>query len=749
MDLSNIFKRQDAGTPHKYFAKGLTPNNRSRLSTNNLPVYPIWFYQTLHGVPRSNNLIETRQFARSVWVQMIHFAIKKAVTQTKWDVVIDSDDPEINEDLYRDEIKKVKSFFNRPNRDRRSNFTRLVWEMLTDVLEINTGVWYLNGNTKDELLEIIPYDGSTFLVEQDTAGFIQKFWQFTYRNPLTAPKPFEPWQVAWFQMNKSTYDPYGLSPLQTMEMIIELMTQSTRFNKDFFLNDAIPSVLINAVGAGDGLQELLDAWNEESRGENSRVMAVDFPELQLHQLHMSNRDMEWLDGQKWFMHVAFAAHGLSPTEVGFTDSTGSKNVQEGQQQISIKNAHKPYLHMIEEEINCGIVHWILGELELSEEERSPLKFKFFVEDPDMQRGEEEAQRADILSKIKSINEVRKERGLEPLDDPRADNPFYNDQLMEDKFNEQSNQESGKEFKEGNEGKDDETSKNKNGREERSNVEELRSGTDKKSFGDNVDFKHLLKSVNPLDSLEYTGGYEEAFSLMIKEWEGQVVKGIEQRLHKNMNNTVFLKSFNDFMSVVIGRVSLTPFLNVLKSVVKKTLIKGVDEGEVELNVNVQLGRKFNSLVEKEALKQFDGYTLADGTKWVGISGVSKQVQADILNTVRDGVTKGVSTKDLIKSVGEYFEVFEKSRAKAIVRTETNRMVNEGKLYSYQESGVEGRKEFVAFDDERISDTCKSLNGQVVGLNDEFVDFEGKHYQVPPVHCNCRSFIRWVPKEDKND
>lgn len=79
--------------------------------------------------------------------------------------------------------------------------------------------------------------------------------------------------------------------------------------------------------------------------------------------------------------------------------------------------------------------------------------------------------------------------------------------MEDKFNDESNQESGKEFKEGNEGKDDETSKNKNGREERSNVEELRNGTDKKSFGDSVDFKHLLKSVNPLDSLEYTGGYE--------------------------------------------------------------------------------------------------------------------------------------------------------------------------------------------------------------------------------------------------
>lgn len=724
---------------HKPVAKGLRIDNSSKLTSAGLPIYPIWYYQTLHGVPRSQNLIETRQFARSVWVKMIHSAIKRAVTQTKWDIVVESEDPDVNEDEFKEDIAYARYLLNNPNRDRRSNFTRIVWEMLTDVLEINTGVWFLNGDMNGTLEEIIPYDGSTFLVQQDQAGFIEKFWQYTYRHPLTDPKPFDPFQVAWFQMEKSTYDPYGLSPLQTIEMIVELMTQSTRFNKDFFLNDAIPALLLNAVGAGSqGTQDLLDEWNEQAQGENSRLMAVDYAKLELHKLHTGNREMEWLDGQKWYMHTCFAVHGISPTEVGFTDTTGSKNVQEGQQQITIKNAHKPYLHMIEEEINSVILPWILGEFKVSPLKRKPLKFKFFVEDPEMARAEEEGQRADIISKIKSINEVRKERGLEPLDDPQADNPFYvnPDLLMGgDTF---GNDEESK-------GKDDEASKDRSGKESGKDGGSTGRGDNKKSTSDNQDFGYLLKNVKPLDNLEYTKNYEEFFDVLLKSWEEAVLEGLNKRLHKNMSSSSFQKGFNDFLSVVIGKMTTAPFLNIMKTVVKKTLLEGQDQAEQELDMNVTLGRKFATVVESEALRQFDGYTLTTGEKWPGISGLARKAQNKVLSYVSDGVQKGLDNAEMEQGLKDLFKNLANTQIKSIVRTESNRMINSGKIETYKASGVKGKKEYVAFDDNRTTDVCKSLNGQVVGLDESFVDYEGRKYSSAPAHINCRSFVRFVPGE----
>jgi phage portal protein BeeE len=67
-------------------------------------------------------------------------------------------------------------------------------------------------------------------------------------------------------------------------------------------------------------------------------------EAQFTPLATSNKDMEWLEGQKWYFHAIFAAYGLSPQEVGFYENS-NRSTGESQERVSVKNAIKPYLNL--------------------------------------------------------------------------------------------------------------------------------------------------------------------------------------------------------------------------------------------------------------------------------------------------------------------------------------------------------------------------------------------------------------------
>ena len=82
-----------------------------------------------------------------------------------------------------------------------------------------------------------------------------------------------------------------------------------------------------------------------------------------------------------------------------------------------------------------------------------------------------------------------------------------------------------------------------------------------------------------------------------------------------------------------------------------------------------------------------------------------------------------------------------RAAAIARTETNDAMTFSLTESWSKATDEGlmpkgtKKKWVAFiDEERTSDECKDLDGEEVGLNDDFSTSEGEGFTGPrpPAH-----------------
>jgi len=236
---------------------------------------------------------------------------------------------------------------------------------------------------------------------------VEKFWQYSFRAPSNAPLPIEKEDLIYGKMNyNSELEPYGWSPLMSIQQEVELMIQSTRWNKEMYRNNTIPAGLVQVQMDEDNLKKLKSTWETEIAGKAHKLLFLDSQDLKFTDLSRSGKDMEWLEGQKWYFHTIFGAYGLSPQEVGYYDNS-SRATGDSQERITIKNAIKPYLKHIADKINREIIPELLGHDEV--------KFQWFPTDHVEEKVEHEQTMAKLAANVLTINEVRAKDGLDDVE----------------------------------------------------------------------------------------------------------------------------------------------------------------------------------------------------------------------------------------------------------------------------------------------------------------------------------------------
>jgi HK97 family phage portal protein len=120
----------------------------------------------------------------------------------------------------------------------------------------------------------------------------------------------------------------------------------------------------------------------------------------------------------------------------------------------------------------------------------------------------------------------------------------------------------------------------------------------------------------------------------------------------------------------------------------------------------------------------------------------------------GIQEGEGLGQLTKRVQEIYEFSDVTRARAVAHTETFYIANEGSREAYRQSGVVKTMRWYTAQDERVCPHCHPINGTVIDVNDVFfkkgdqmVGEDGsilklnyRAINVPPLHTNCRCFIR---------
>ena len=205
-----------------------------------------------------------------------------------------------------------------------------------------------------------------------------------------------------------------------------------------------------------------------------------------------------------------------------------------------------------------------------------------------------------------------------------------------------------------------------------------------------------------------------------------------------------KTFGEFLRDFFNSVNTVVFASKVKRFIKIDLLAGLTSAESELNMDVGVTEEFENKLNQLASQQIDGYII-NGKKWPGIKGATKELQAQVIQVVQAGINENIGIKAIKENISDKFAVFSDWRSEMIARTETTRMINEGKIIGYKESGIEGMKAWSTAIDNRTSDICRRLNGQKRLLDEDFIDPETRRaYPCPPAHPNCRSVIVFIAK-----
>ena len=706
--------------------KGIRLFNAGEVTpTSNLAILPRWYFEAQLGQPRHTDIAELRQYAKSCWVQMVVNAIVKQVKTTDWDVILEDEEDNELAKKYEKELIKAKEFLECPNRNG-DTFGEIWGAFLKDVLEIDAGV-ILKGKSKSgELLELFAHDGSRFLFDMDRHGIINGFYQYSFLHPSAAPIPFDKDKIIYGRMNMSSeHYPYGFAPLQAIQQEVEVLIQSTRYNKEFFKNNAIPDGIVNAEMNNNQLNRLQSQWNTNLKGKAHKLAFMNAKNVSFTPFKITNKDMEWLEGQKWYFHQVFAAYGLSPAEVGFYEDV-NRSAQEGQERTTIRNAVEPYLKLIEDKINREVLPELIGN-------DAPIKFQWFSKDSQLEDAEHRQMMDKLTAGILTINEVRSQQGLEPVEWGDKPMPIY----QQERYAEMGGNEDDEEYEDDDEEEDTE---------------------DKKSF-DEWFFKSNAKFIKNEDADNYVDFLRDRMDV----WEKQILSAVDTYLKDEVVEKKGVdysqKAFGEFLSKIFNAINTSGFHKLLRLVIKKEMIEGTKEAESELSVDVGVGINFQEQLDVLKDRQLEGFHI-NGKKWNGLKGVARNLQIKIAESVRTGLAekKGlVSVKNDIKDImarekgGEVKGEVTEGRAMRIARTETNRFRNSGRLQAYKDSGLSGKKQWLPAPGENHHEFCdpKShrLAFQKVGLDEPFIDpTTGKEFMHPPAHPNCRSIMQFVFDKD---
>lgn len=233
--------------------------------------------------------------------------------------------------------------------------------------------------------------------------------------------------------------------------------------------------------------------------------------------------------------------------------------------------------------------------------------------------------------------------------------------------------------------------------------------------------HTEKKLKSIIMKSLDDNYEKIIKLLEEQYQEEPI--------------IEIKGIDDLGKMIKNMFTLYSAKELSDKFIKDEFDDGWTDTEKRIDQNIPYNAK--------ALEFLQDYTFEN------IKGMTEEISNDLRQELERGIIDGEGITKLKARVKKVFNVGD-NRASMIARTETNRANNQGKLLGMKNSGIEDEyvKKWSTHKDDRTSAICKGLDGQIVGINEEFhyKDWSG---QAPPSHVNCRSTFFLVKKDEEND
>jgi len=247
-------------------------------------------------------------------------------------------------------------------------------------------------------------------VQVDAHGSVQGYIQkpMGMLSSSGAVAKFKPNEVAHFRLPNPGNEVYGLSPLESLSIVIETDLYAQDYNRNFFKNHAVPRLHVDLGNCTlPQLKRIREYFAHEIQGtENAHKTIVTEGGAKITPIGTKPNDMEFLNQRKFSRNEIASVFGVPPTKLGVFEDVNRASSQESDKSFKSEKII-PLQRMLAKKINSTIISTFnkIGEKVL---------FEFVEVDLRDAKEQSEIDKTDIDSGVRSVDEVRRERGLAPI-----------------------------------------------------------------------------------------------------------------------------------------------------------------------------------------------------------------------------------------------------------------------------------------------------------------------------------------------
>jgi HK97 family phage portal protein len=247
----------------------------------------------------------------------------------------------------------------------------------------------------------------------DRTSYVRGFVYQSGGASSAASVPYLPDEIVWFRRFNPMDEFSGASAVAPIRSVIDMATEATVFNRNFFINSAMPSdvvVTTEETPTDDEASAFMSLWEGKFRGSGNahRPMLLSSG-MDMKKLGVSHREMEFIEALKWSVEEVSRVLGVPKAFLSDLSEATFANIN-AEERFFWRNTILPELRLIEDEINRSLVPHFGSQ--------GDINVSFDTSDVEaLQENEtERAKRLVLLvdSGVLTVNEAREREELEPV-----------------------------------------------------------------------------------------------------------------------------------------------------------------------------------------------------------------------------------------------------------------------------------------------------------------------------------------------